>query len=157
VPVHRFWLIVAGTLVPALTGCVQDMPPILHQVLEDGRVVGDGIPARDTVVLLLYAPSDCLVCGSPVSEWRDWASTSPDTRGWMLVVSRSPSPIEYRHLAALRLAPLNILDRDIGDVPTPRVYWIVAKTVTDSAVGREQIPAFFNKVASWSRRPKQVE
>ncbi len=99
----------------------------------DFASVFDLLAGRDTVALLLYDPSDCFSCGSPLGQWLAWgAKPNHQVRAFL---SRIPKRSELSQILALRVKFKGVISGGVGPLSTPRVYLATNGLVVDSAIG----------------------
>jgi hypothetical protein len=79
--------------------------------LADGTLLRELVPGRDTAVLLLADPGECFTCGAAVGEWATLRAAG-EVR-LHLVLTREPTTIERKQLAAFRLPVTGILARSM--------------------------------------------
>lgn len=137
------WRLVCGVI---LVGCVPPEADLLSMPLDDGRALSELVTSADTTALLLYAPGDCLTCGSPVHEWSEWAVRGTG-RASRIVLSGSPTRTELRSLLAARVPIAGVLRSGTALPDTPRIYLIANGILVDSAIGRQSASAFTARVA----------
>jgi hypothetical protein len=88
---------------------------------------------RDSLVMALYDPADCLDCQGVAHEWLAWERAAPSTREYQVVLSRTPTADEQRHFSLQRLEPLVLTELPRG-MTVPRAYWIITGAIQDSGL-----------------------
>jgi len=88
---------------------------------------------RDTVVLAIYDPADCLDCQGTAREWMGWQRTARSSRVYIIALSRTPTEEEKRQFALQRLQAV-VLENLTPRTLVPRAYWIVNGEIRDSGV-----------------------
>lgn len=89
--------------------------------------------SNDTVATLIYDPSDCFSCGSPLGQWLSWDSVA--AHRIRILLTRRPTPAERTQLLALRVRFEGLVRDGRRVVGTPKIYVTVAGRVIDSATG----------------------
>lgn len=87
----------------------------------------------DTTAVIVYDPSDCLSCGSPLGLWLSWQKIPHHFLH--IVLTRPPTGSERTQLLATRATfegPLSGISKALA---TPRIYMIHNGHIADSAIG----------------------
>ena len=76
----------------------------------------------DTLVVLMYDPTDLFSCGEAIGSWK--ARASDDRLSVRLVLLRNPSPTERRQLLAMKLRPDSIVLNNERSVQSTEVLLV---------------------------------
>lgn len=87
----------------------------------------------DTLAILLYDPSDCFSCGSPLGQWLSWGKGK--AHQLRVYLTRSPTKGEWAQVVALRAPLEGVVSGVAPSKATPRIYLSVNGGILDSAVG----------------------
>jgi hypothetical protein len=101
--------------------------------MSNGQSVEALLSDRDSLVMALYDPADCLDCQGVAHEWLAWERAAPSTRKYQILLSRAPTADEQRHFSLQRLEPL-VLSGVPRGMSVPRAYWIIAGAIQDSGL-----------------------
>ena len=116
--------------------------PVTEWPLGGGGTVADLFGASETVVLLVYQPSDCFACGNPIGFWLDERRPKVDRRA-LLVLTRQPTGMEVHAMTVARIAGVPWLRDPNVSRTTPRGYVIANGRAIDSAIGQGAIERLF--------------
>jgi len=116
--------------------------------LADGRPLPVLLATADTVVILVYAPADCLTCGATVANWLEWQQGVP-SRAVYLVLDRVPDPAARTEILRQRIQPSFYLAN--AQHSTPIILVGVGTEPADSAVGVAASSALFERWVIASR------
>ena len=121
----RWWILLAITLAACRT---REVGPSEWQ-LESGGSLGELAARVDTVVVLVYDPSDCFACSSVLGRWLDAKRQSPGHV--FLLFTRRPNEDERDQLKVYRIEPDAILSRrqNRGGIKTPFAVFLRKGTV----------------------------
>ncbi len=107
-------------------------PPIRQLQLQNGARVADLLPESDTVLVLVYRPSDLFACASMVSAWQTRSS-----RGKFVVqvlVSDTPTALEARAMARSRVNARPVVNLGIeGERWKSKEYLFVKGQLVESS------------------------
>jgi hypothetical protein len=87
----------------------------------------------DTLAILIYDPSDCFSCGSPLAQWLSWDSLPGHQI--RIVLTRKPTQAERTQLLAMRVHFEGVIRNGPRFLTTPKIYITSGGQVVDSAVG----------------------
>jgi len=138
-------------LVPACHSGGGGYRGLLSSALEDGRTVKALIGTTARTVVLVYEPSDCVACGTPVGVWLEWGRHSQTPV--LLLLTRRPTALEAKQLQLARIAPAGVVKIESGAPATPSGYLVSNGVVQDSALGRASFQPFLSRVTARKRDP----
>lgn len=115
--------------------------------VQGGSTLRDVGKSRDTVVIAIYNPAECLDCAGMVPKWSAWERGATATRKFAVALVREPVAEERRHFALQRIVPM-VLNHPPRSLRPPRVYLFVEGQVVDSGVSQAGEQAFLRWVSS---------
>lgn len=131
------WQRVGLAAVVALSaGCSAPETNILNYPVVAGGTLAKHIAPQSPSVILLFDPSDIVVCGNHISRWLEWERRHPGQV--FLVLTRAPSEADRKQLLLFRIKPDAVLGtaRGYARVSTPYEYLVADGTIVLS----EQVP-----------------
>lgn len=148
--------IVGFGLAVLLTACqAQDSLSLGTLNTMDGAPLQAAFGQRDSMVVALYDPADCLDCQGFAREWMAWERVRPSSRRYQIVLSRSPSKDEQRHFALQRIEPLVLSGLPRG-LTVPRAYWVLRGAPRDSGIAESGERALLRRVLAASGTPQDT-
>lgn len=143
-------------LVVLVTACqAEDSFSIGTLTTMDGTPLQASFGQRDSLVVALYDPADCLDCQGLAHQWMAWERMKPSSRRYQIVLSRRASEDEQRHFALQRLEPLVLSELPRG-LTVPRAYWVIRSALRDSGIAESGERALLRRVLVASGTPQDT-